>query len=98
MARLDVHETRDQILVVVCQSSLFDHLSVRLVMPLIPADSAPAPASRLNPLIDFEGQSYLAFPQWASGVPLADLGPRLGNLEADELRLIGAVDLLLTGV
>lgn len=98
MARFDVHRTREGQLVVNCQSELFDHLSVRLVMPLVPRADAPPPAGRLNPAVEYDGETYLAFPQWSASVAVAELGPPLGNLGRDEFRLIGAIDFLLTGV
>jgi toxin CcdB len=97
MARFDLFRTSDQTLVVSLQSTLFDHLDVRLVMPLIPADVAPQAAGRLNPVVEIEGRRYLAFPQWSSGMPLGELRPYGGNLEDDGLRLLDALDMLISG-
>jgi toxin CcdB len=97
MARFDVFETSGGTLAVTCQSSLFDHLDVRFVVPLVPLDEAPNAIQRLNPEIEFEGRRYLAFPQWASGMPLKELRRCVGNVEAEGLRLLDSLDMLISG-
>ena len=97
MARFDLFRTTDRTLVVSWQSTLFDHLDGRLVMPLIPGEVAPHPASRLNPLLEIGGAEYLAFPQWSSGMPIGELSRDGRNLDDEGLRLLDALDMLISG-
>ena len=98
MARFDVHETREGALVVLCQSALLDHLDVRFAMPLIEPRMAPAAANRLNPTVQIDGQIFLAFPQWSSGMPLGSLGRKVGNVEDQSFAILGAFDFLMSGI
>lgn len=98
MARFDVHEVEDGTLVVVCQSELLDHLDVRFVAPLIPIESAPAAAGRLNPTIDVDGRQFLLFPQWASGMPTNHLRQKRANIDSQGLTILNAIDMLLSGI
>ena len=98
MARFDVHEVDNGTLVVVCQSELLDHLEVRFVAPLVPIESAPAAAGRLNPTIDVQGRQFLLFPQWSSGMASKHLGQKQANIEAQGLTIINAFDMLISGI
>lgn len=98
MARFDLFTTSSGSLVASCQSDLFDHLDVRFVMPLVPVEEAPRAASRLNPKVEVDGEQYLAFPQWSSGMPVRELDRHGGNLEADGYRLLDALDMLISGI
>jgi len=97
MARFDVFETSGGTLAVTCQSPVFEHLDVRFVIPLVPLDEAPNAVPRLNPEIEFDGRRFVAFPQWSSSMPLKELRRRVGNVEADGLRLLDALDMLISG-
>lgn len=98
MARFDVCELEDGGFVVICQSPLLDHLDVRFAMPLIPVREAPHPASRLNPTIEFDGDQFLAFPQWSSGMLASDLKRVRGNVEDQGLLILDAFDMLMSGI
>ena len=97
MARFDVHEIEEGTLVVVCQAELFDHLDVRFVVPLIPIESAPDAAGRLNPVIEIDGRRYLAFPQWSGGMPTRTLGQKTANIDSQGLAILNAFDMLISG-
>ena len=98
MERFDVHEPVDGTLVVVCQSPLLDHLDVRFVMPLVAPQLAPVPAGRLNPRIEVDGETFFAFPQWSSGMPVGSLGPKVGNVDDQGLAILNAFDFLISGI
>lgn len=53
MTQYVVYETSEGYVVDV-QAGLLDTLNTRLVVPLIPIDVAPAPATRLNPVFDID--------------------------------------------
>ena len=98
MARFDVHETGEGTLVVLCQSVLLDHLDVRFAMPLIEPQRAPAAANRLNPVIQVDGRSFLAFPQWSSGMPVGSLGRKVDNVDDQSFVILDAFDFLISGI
>lgn len=81
-----------------CQSDTLAGLSTRLVVPLQPPAIAPKPAGRLNPRFEVEGATMVMVTQFAGAVPVRELGASVGSLDAHEYDIIGALDVLLTGV
>lgn len=81
------------------QADLLAALATRVVVPLYRKEAVPgARMVRLTPEVDFQGQSLVAmFPELA-GVARRSLGPRMGDLAARRAEMIGALDLLLTGI
>jgi toxin CcdB len=99
MARFDVHRRRDGGgYLLDCQADLLSDLSTRFVVPLLPPDTAPKPAVRLNPLLDVGGESHVMVTQFAAAVLKSELGERVDNRREDAEQIIGALDLLITGV
>ena len=100
MARLDVHARRDRgpgyLLDV--QADLLSGLNTRLVVPLLPRQDAPIPAARLNPVVEIAGEPFVMVTQFAAAVRLRDLGERVATLAERHEMIIGALDLLITGV
>lgn len=97
MAQYDVHRL-DGGLVIDCQSDLLDHLSTRVVVPLIPRDEAPKPASRFNPIFKIDGVDHVMDTQFAGAVERRRLGAVVGSLQGRALEIIDAFDVLITGV
>ena len=97
MTQFDVHRLGDM-LVVDCQSDLLTQLDTRFVVPLIPRDRAPVPASRLNPLFAIGGEDHVMAPQFASAVPRRDLSAPVTSLADRTVDLIDALDVLIGGV
>jgi toxin CcdB len=56
MARYDLYSLDDGGLVIDVQVDLLDHFKTRVVIPLLPADSAPPALKRLNPSFEIEGR------------------------------------------
>lgn len=81
-----------------CQSDALAGLSARLVVPLQPPDIAPKPAGRLNPSFEIEGAPMVMVTQIAAAVPARELGLAVISLSGRESDIIGALDVLLTGV
>jgi toxin CcdB len=79
------------------QDALHDHLSTRVVVPVLPAATAPPPSRGLNPRVEIVGEIHIVFPQYLSAVPRRELGKPIGNLDAHRDDITRALDLLLTG-
>ncbi|HEU4877285.1 MAG TPA: CcdB family protein [Sphingomicrobium sp.] len=96
MAQFDVHRLGDT-LVVDCQSDLLTQLDTRFVVPLIPRDRAPVPASRLNPLFAIGGEDHVMPPVRQRRSPPRPLAP-VTSLADRAFDLIDALDVLIGGV
>ncbi|AQT44810.1 toxin CcdB [Bartonella apihabitans] len=59
MARYDVYQGSDDILLLYIQADLLDQLKTRIVVPLILHDKAPQPAQRLNPIFKIVENEYV---------------------------------------
>lgn len=97
MARFDYHWADGELLVD-CQSDQFRHLTTRVVAPLYPAGDVPTDLKRLHPIVEVRGEKMLLAAHLLTAVPVKELGPPIGNLNAYEYQISGALDLLLTGV
>lgn len=96
MARFDVFRLSGG-LVVDVQTDLLSGLETRLVMPLLPLGSAPVPATRLNPVVDFQGDRYALQPQFMSAIAQRHLSKPLGSLDKDYDRVIASLDMIFNG-
>jgi len=80
------------------QSEVLSMLGTRLVVPLYRQEAAGgAPMSRLCPLVPFQGQALVAMVPEAAGIPLRELGPRVGDLASSRREVLQALDLLWRG-
>ncbi len=79
------------------QTDLLEILNTRTVVPLLPQDLAPKPASRLNPIFRIEDEPYVMVTQFISAVPMAALGKPVVSLEADFAEISNALDMLFQG-
>ena len=58
MARFDVYANRGGLgFLLDVQADLMTRLNTRMVVPLLPLDAAPTPATRLNPIFEVQGRS-----------------------------------------
>ncbi len=96
MARFDVFRRTGPGYLLDCQADTLSHFKTRFVVPLLPAEGAVA-ASRLHPIFELEGQSFVMVTHLASAVPLRELGPKVVSLSEEELPIMNALDMLLTG-
>jgi toxin CcdB len=55
-------------------------------------------ARRLNPLFTIEETDYVMYTQFTATLPVSQLSEIVMNLDDDSLSIIGALDVLLTGV
>jgi toxin CcdB len=98
MAQFDVYRMEGRaILLVDCQNNYLSHLTTRFVIPLIHVGSNPPNASRLNPVFEVDGQSFVLSPNAAATVPLRQLGNRITSLSGEQDVIKAAIDQLVTG-
>lgn len=79
------------------QADLLNHLNTRMVVPLLPLNSAPKPAGTLNPLFDIEGTTVSMVTQYMAAIPLSMLKHPLLKLENQRDCVTSALDLLFQG-
>lgn len=81
------------------QSDLLDMLATRVVVPLCkPEVLAGRAADRLSPEFEIEGRAVLMLTPELAGVPRKSLGERVANLARERVAIIGALDLVITGI
>jgi len=97
MAKLDLYPHGDGYVVDV-QSDLLDHMATRIVVPLIPEETAPAAIAPLNPRFDIDAGRYVLLTQSLAAVPKAMLGSSVGSLATQDQAVSRALDLLFYGV
>jgi toxin CcdB len=98
MAQFDIHRISNGSLVLDCQADSLSHFSTRIVAPLMPQGSVPAPTTRLHPVFDFDGEPMVLATHLLTAMPARELGRPLASLAADHYTIIAALDFLLTGV
>jgi CcdB protein. len=102
MAQFDVHRNgaggHPPYLLVV-QSDLLRGLDTVAVVPLVPASMlGDRPIRGLYPVFTIDGQRLAILTAQIAGVPLAVLGERVDSLAQYHHEIIGALDILATGV
>lgn len=81
-----------------CQTDLMDEFNTRLVVPLLPLDTAPKPVRQLNPVLDIEGKPFVMATHYAGAIPESELGRAAGSLAHYRYEIVKAFDFLITGV
>jgi len=98
MAKFDVYRRREAPgYLLDCQADLLDMLNTRLVVPLLPPEDAPKPATRLNPVFEVEGRAVVMVTQFASAVTVRELGENVGSLLGEQDAIGLALDMLVSG-
>ncbi len=98
MAKFDVFRRRSGTgYLLDCQADLLSQLNTRFVVPLLPAREAPKPAARLNPLFELEGESCVMMTQFAAAVLVTELGEKILSLSDQDIVIINALDMLISG-
>lgn len=81
------------------QNNLLDDLRTTIVVPLSPSASvAQITISRLNPVLDIDGDRFTAMVQDLAGVDRSQLGRKLCDLTHYRAEIIAAVDFVLSGI
>lgn len=79
------------------QADLLSHLNTRVVVPMLPVELAPKPATTLNPLFEIEGATVSMVTQFMAAVPAKLLKNPVLNLDNRRNDITAAVDLLFQG-
>lgn len=80
-----------------CQSDTLSGLNTRLVVPLLPPDYAPLPSRRLNPTLRVGPDEVVMMTHFALAVPVRALGRSVASLAHEDMTIMNAFDMLLTG-
>lgn len=79
------------------QSDLLDQLSTRIVVPLLPKQDAPEPATRLNPVFELDGEDHVMVTQFLVAVPVSVLKRPEANLAYRYDDITNALDMVFHG-
>ena len=96
MARFDVHSYDGEGYLLDCQADVLGDFETRFVIPLLPAEGARH-ATRLHPLFEIDGRSFVMVTHLAGAIPIRDLGQRVISLREEHDRIMNGLDMLLTG-
>lgn len=97
MAQFDVYRLPNGTRVVDVQSRFASVHATRLVIPLVRPDSEAKQTTRLNPLLDMNGEPWLLAIQFASTLDANLLRNPIGSLAHEDLAIKGAIDFLING-
>lgn len=85
--------------VVVVQHEVLDRLPTRLVIPLVRKDALEGlPITRLNPTWVVDRVAVVLLTQQLGAVRTASLTKRVGTLTGRSAEILGAIDILVSGV
>ncbi|MFO7813794.1 MAG: CcdB family protein [Pelovirga sp.] len=98
MARFDVfNNSHAEGCLLDVQADLLSHLNTRIVVPLLPRESAPLPAGTLNPVFCIGENSLVMVTQFMAAVPLSILKSPVANLQQHRDEVVAAVDFVMQG-
>jgi toxin CcdB len=81
------------------QSDLLAPLNTRVVVPLSPAAATkPRTMEALTPKLAIAGKEYVMVTPQLAGISVRELGPLVDTLSSERAKIIGALDLLITGI
>jgi len=104
MAQFDVHRSlveppADEVPYLLdVQSDFLEIFNVRVVVPLFRAAGFARVIHRLNPGFRVEGAPVVMATQFIVGTSIRNLGEVVARLDARRDDIIGAIDMLITGV
>ena len=79
------------------QTDLLQGFTTRVVIPVLLAESVPAPIGALTPAVEVGGRQHLIATQLLSAVPAAMLEMPVGNLSHHADAITRALDMLFQG-
>ena len=82
---------------VVLQHAVLSRLNTRIVAPLITPRSIPF-LERLMPEVTVQGSRYVVDMTNVGVMPTREIGPAVANLESHRYVIVGALDLVFTGI
>jgi toxin CcdB len=104
MAQFDVHRSlvappADEVPYLLdVQSDFLEVFDVRVVVPLFRAAAFARPLHRLNPKFRIEDGLLIMATQFIAGTSVRNLGEVVAKLDTRRSEIIGAIDMLITGV
>lgn len=98
MAKFDIYHQRGSSgFLLDCQADLLGHLNTRFVVPLMPEEAAPKPATRLNPIFIVNGQRMVMVTQFAAAVSAREIAEKVVSLVSEQDAINNALDMLISG-
>lgn len=98
MARFDVYAVKGlEGYVIDVQANLLDVLNTRVTIPLLPLDTAPPPAKRLNPVFEINGVAHVCVTQYMAAMPRSALQDCVADLRDQSAAITDAVDFVMQG-
>ena len=104
MAQFDVHRSLvdppsdDVPFLLDVQSDYLEVFDVRVAIPWFRMASFTRPLHRLNPRFRVKNALVVMATQFIAGTSIRNLGEVVARLEAERDQIIGAIDMLITGV
>ena len=100
MAQFDIYRRRDGGLefLLDLQDEMLENLSTRVVAPLAPLATVGPPMKTLNPQISVGGVQYVLLTHLLAAIPTGALGELAGSARPQGAEIIGAINLLFTGI
>jgi toxin CcdB len=102
VAQFDVHRfgknKRSVQLVIDVQNDMLAGLATCVVVPLHPIKRGTRPIRVLNPEVVIDGSKYYLSTAELAGIHRTELGERVASLVDRRSDIIGAIDLLFTGI
>jgi len=100
MAQFDIYKCRSggAEFLLDLQDEMLESLTTRVVAPLVSLEAVEIPIKTLNPLIPIGGIQYVLLVHLLAAVPKSVLGQQAGSARTQRDEIIGAIDLLFTGI
>ena len=93
MARFDVYASRGGAgFLPDVQTDLITRLNTRVVTPILPLDAAPAPADRLNPIVEVQGSKVYMATQLMAAVAHSELTMLIASVDRESDAIFSAID------
>jgi toxin CcdB len=97
MTRFSVYKLKSGLVALDCQADLLSHLKTRFVVPLLPIGDVPTTLNRLHPIFQVEDEKLAMATHLASAVSVSEIGERITSLEAHDMAISNALDMLMAG-
>lgn len=98
MPQFDVYRTGDGGMVLDCQADVFDRIGTRFVVPLMPVGEAAPDTPRLHPRFEVNGEPMIMMTEFATAIRTVELRSKACSMAHERFRIIGAIDVLLSGI
>lgn len=95
--QFDIYRSNDDVLVLVIQSDLLEHLPTRVVIPLVSSRDIAVPFQTLMPVVMSSDIQMRLLPQQIATVMTSSLVTHVGSAAHLRDDIIRACDMLITG-